>query len=152
YPEARISVYDPARPLSFGTGPENNPRDLGRLDAIGYRPNALIAAPDGKLWMGSGPDYGLVGGTLAWFAPRTGERKSHRAIVPETSPAALLWLPESGQILVGLSIECGTGAKVKRLDGAFAVWDPRTDALVWSGDLGLTNLADVCSLAPAGKG
>jgi hypothetical protein len=137
------------------------------LDAIGYRPNALIVVPDlstealslsngakadGRLWMGSGPDYGLVGGTLAWFNPRTGEKKSHRAIVPETSPAALLWLPELKQILVGLSIECGTGAKAKRLAGAFALWDPVADKLVWSGDLGLENLADVCSLAPAGDG
>ncbi len=152
YPEARLSVYDPARPRHFGTGTGDNPRDLGRLDNIGYRPNALLAAPDGKLWMGSGPDYGLVGGTLAWFDPRTGEKKSHRAIVPETSPAALLWLPQSKQILVGLSIECGTGAKVKRLAGAFALWDPGADSLVWSGDLGLENLADVCSLAPAGGG
>ena len=152
YPEARLSVYDPARPLHFGTGPGDNPRDLGRLDAIGYRPNALLAAPDGRLWMGSGPDYGLVGGTLAWFDPRTGDKRSHRAIVPETSPAALLWLPESQQILVGLSIEAGTGAKVQRLAGAFALWDPQADELVWSGDLGLENLADVCALAPAGGG
>lgn len=152
YPEARLSVYDPARPLHFGTGAGDNPRDLDRLDNIGYRPNALIAAPDGRLWMGSGPDYGLVGGTLAWFDPRTGEKKSHRAIVPETSPASLLWLPELKQILVGLSIECGTGAKVKRLNGEFALWDPREDRLVWSGDFGLENLADVCSLASAGGG
>ncbi len=152
YPEARLSVYDPLRPLHFGLEAENNPRDLGRLDSIGYRPNALIAAPDGRLWMGAGPDYGLVGGTLAWLDPRTGEKKSHRAIVPETSPAALLWLPETRQILVGLSIECGTGVKVQRLAGAFALWDPQADQLVWSGDLGLKELADVCSLAPAGGG
>lgn len=162
YPEARLSVYDPVRPLHFGTGASDNPRDLGRLDAIGYRPNALIVVPDlfsvasakesDRLWMGSGPDYGLVGGTLAWFDPRTGEKKSHRGIVPETSPASLLWLPELKQILVGLSIECGTGAKVKRLTGEFALWDPREDRLAWAGDLGLTNLADVCSLAPAGGG
>jgi hypothetical protein len=155
YPEARLSVYDPAHPRHFGTEPGDNPRDLGRLDAIGYRPNALITipAPTGnRLWMGSGPDYGLVGGTLAWYDPRTGEKKSHRAIVPETSPAALLWLPELKQILIGLSIECGTGAKVKRLAGAFALWDPAADQLVWSGNLGLENLADVCSLAPAAGG
>jgi hypothetical protein len=152
YPQSRLSVYDPTRPLHFGTGPGDNPRDLGRLDEIGFRPNALLATPDGRLWMGSGPDYGLVGGTLAWFDPRTGEKKSHREIVPETSPASLLWLPELKQIFVGLGIEVGTGAKVKRLAGAFALWDPGEDRLVWSGDLGLENLADVCSLAPAGGG
>ena len=152
YPEARISVYDPAKPKHFGTGPNDNPRDLGRLDKIGYRPNAMIATPDGRLWVGSAPDYGLVGGTLAWLNPKTDERKSHREIVPELSPASLLYLPELKQILVGLSIEAGTGAKPKRLAGAFALWDPARDELVWSGDLGLENLTDVSSLAPAGNG
>ncbi|MDB6126607.1 MAG: hypothetical protein JWM35_503, partial [Verrucomicrobia bacterium] len=152
YPEARISVYDPGKPTHFGTGSSDNPRDLGRLDKIGYRPNAMIATPDGRLWVGSAPDYGLVGGTLAWLDPRTDERKSHREIVPELSPASLLYLPELKKILVGLSIEAGTGAKPKRLAGAFALWDPAKDELAWSGDLGLENLADVSSLAPAGDG
>ena len=151
YPEARLSVYDPARPTHFGTGPSDNPRDLGRLDAIGYRPNALIAV-NNVLWMGSAPDYGLVGGTLARYDPATGEKKSFRAIVPDLSPAALLYLPELGQILVGFSIEAGTGAKPKRLAGAFALWDPAKEQVVWSGDLGLGDLADVSALAPAGHG
>jgi hypothetical protein len=102
--------------------------------------------------MGSSPDYGLTGGTLAWFDPKSGEKKSHRAIVPATTPASLLYLPELKQILVGLSIEAGTGVPIQRLDGAFALWDPVKDELAWSGDLGLTDLADVTSLAPAGGG
>ncbi|MBP9913325.1 MAG: hypothetical protein KBF26_07940 [Opitutaceae bacterium] len=154
YPESRLSVYDPTKPLHFGTGPNDNPRDLGRLDGIGFRPNVLLTTPDGKLWMGSSPDYGLYGGPLAWFNPQTGEKKSHRIVVTDLSPAAGLYLPELKQILLGLSIETGTGMPVKkdRLNGAFALWDPTKDALVWSGDLGLDNLADVTSLAPDGHG
>ncbi|MEO6875429.1 MAG: hypothetical protein ABI222_11480 [Opitutaceae bacterium] len=152
YPEARLSVYDPAQPRRFGTGANDNPRDLGRLDAVGFRPNALIVTPDKKLWMGSSPDYGLRSGTLAWYNPKTGEKKSHRTVVPDTTPASLLYLPELKQILVGLSIEAGTGVPIERLDGAFALWDPVKDELVWSGDLGLKDLADVTSLIPAGNG
>jgi len=152
YPEARLSVFDPRRPIHFGTGPNDNPRDLGRPDPIGLRPNALIVTPDGRLWMGSSPDYGLVGGSLAWYDPATGASKSHRGILPETTPASLLYLPELKQILVGLSIEAGTGVPIKRLAGGFALWDPAADALVWSGDFGLADLADVTSLVPAGNG
>jgi hypothetical protein len=155
YPGSVLSVYDPARPIRFGTGATDNPRDLGRLDAVSNRPNAMITVPAAtgeRLWIGSGPDYGLYGGTLGWYDPKTGDKKMHRAIVADTSPAALLWLPELQQIFVGLSIEPGTGMKVKRLDGAFALWDPASDILVWSGDLGLDNLGDVVALAPAGKG
>jgi hypothetical protein len=152
YPEARLSVFDPARPVRFGTTAADNPQDLGRLDAVSYRPNALLTTPDGRLWMGSSPDYGLRNGTLAWYEPKTGAKKSHRTIVPDTSPAAMLWLPDQQQILIGLSIEAGTGVSVSRLNGAFALWDPAKDELVWSGDCGIEDLADVTSLAPAGNG
>lgn len=153
YPEARLSVYDPAKPRRFGVGPNDNPRDLGRPDKVSYRPNALIATPEGKLWMGSVPDYGLVGGTLASYDPATGAWKSHRAIVPDTSPASLLYLPGLKQILVGLSAEAGTGVNtIKRQGGLFALWDPVKDELVWSGDLGIEDLADITSLAPTANG
>jgi len=153
YPEARLSVYDPSKPRRFGSGPTDNPCDLGRADTVSYRPAALIPTPDGRLWMGSIPDYGLVGGTLASYDPATGRWKSHRAIVPDTSPVALLYLPELKQILVGLSAEAGTGVTtIRRPGGLFALWDPARDELVWSGDFGIPDIADVVSLAPAGKG
>ena len=152
YPQARLSVYDPTRPIRFGTEASDNPRDLGRFDEVGYRPNALVAAPDGKLWMGSGPDYGLIGGTLAWYDTATGESNSHRAIVPDMSPTSLLWLDDLEHVLVGLSIEVGTGAEVQRFDAGWALWDPVADELAWWGDLGVEDMADVPSLAPAGDG
>ena len=152
YPGSYLSVYDPNRPTRFGPEPTDNPRDLGRLDSIGYRPNALIATPQGRLWMGSGPSYGLVGGTLAWYEPATGARGSHREIVEGLSPASLLWLPEMERVLVGMSIEVGTGTGVVRSAGAWALWDPVQDTLVWSDDLGIEDMADVVSLAPAANG
>lgn len=158
YPAAHLSVYDPTQPLSYGDGPGSNPRDLGRLDRVSFRPNALITVPrlapqvGSRLWMGSAPDYGLHDGTLAWFDPATGEKCSHRALLPDTSPAALLYLPDQRQILVGLSIEPGTGASVRRLEGAFALWDPLADELVWTGDMGIPELTDPVALAPAGGG
>lgn len=152
YPQARLSVYDPKVRIRYGTEEGDNPRDLGRFDKIGYRPNALIATPQGKLWMGSGPDYGLIGGTLAWYDPATGESGSHRSIVEGQSPTSLLYLPELEQILVGMSIEVGTGADVVGFNAGFALWDPVADELIWEGDLGIEDMADATSLAPAGDG
>jgi hypothetical protein len=93
-----------------------------------------------------------MGGTLAWYDPKTEEKASHRAIIPDMSPASLLWLPDLELILVGMSIEAGTGATITNFDGAFALWDPKTDSLEWAGDFGIEGLADVTSLAPAGDG
>jgi len=152
YPQSRLSVYDPGQRLRFGLEPGDNPRDLGRFDDVGFRPNALIAAPDGRLWMGSGPDYGLVGGTLAWYDPATGESQSHRPVVPNLSPISLLWLDDLQQILIGLSIEVGTGAQVQQPGAGWALWDPVADELTWSGDLGIEDMADAASLALAGNG
>jgi hypothetical protein len=152
YPQSRLSVYEPGQRIRFGLEPGDNPRDLGRFDDIGYRPNALIAAPDGRLWMGSAPDYGLVGGTLVWYDPASGESKSHRPVVPDLTPISLLWLEDLEQILVGLSIEVGTGAQVQRMGAGWALWDPVADELAWWGDLEIPDMADASSLAPAGDG
>lgn len=152
YPGSRLSVFDPDQRMRFGLESGDNPRDLGRLDEVGLRPNDLIASPDGRLWMGSGPDYGLIGGTLAWYDPATGASKSHRAIVPDLSPISLLWLDDLQQVLVGLSIEVGTGAQVQQLDAGWALWDPKNDELAWWGNLGIEDMADAASMAPAGDG
>jgi len=152
YPGSHISVYDPTKPIHYGEKPGDNPRDFGRFDKVSFRPNALISTPDGKLWMGSAPDYGLHEGTLVWMNPQTGESQSHRALLPDTSPVSLLHLPKLNQILIGLSIEAGTGSKVRHLDASFALWDPIKDEMVWSGNLGIEDLADPVALAPTTDG
>ncbi len=162
YPGSRISVYDPKQPIHFGESPTDNPRDLGRLDKVAFRPNALIAVPHvdpddtsaerNRLWMGSAPDYGMHDGVLAWYDPQTGESKSHRPLLPDTTPVSLLYLPNLKQILIGLSIEAGTGAKVRHLDASFALWDPAKDELIWSGNLGIDDLPDPVAMAPTTDG
>jgi len=62
YPEARLSVFDPKRPLQFGDKEDSNPRDLGSLGEGLYRPRAMLAGPHGRVYIGGYPDYGLLGG------------------------------------------------------------------------------------------
>jgi len=162
YPHSNISLYDPRRPWRFGTDVDGNPRDIGRLDDIGIRPIAMafvpaLTLPDGttmneRVWVGSMPDYGMWGGTLAWLDPKTLKFASHRHVVPDTSPYALLWLPELKQLLVGISGEGGTGTKPKVNHGAFVLWDPIKDEAAFTGDFGIKNLPDVVAFAPADRG
>jgi hypothetical protein len=153
YPAARISLYDPKQPYHFGVGPGSNPLDIGPLDhaEIAYRPHTMATTPDGKIWIGSAPNYGIRGGPLGWYHPATATRGFHREVVADTSPNCLLWLPELRQLLIGLGTEPGSGVSVQRTSGAFALWDTTADRLVHAGDFGLKDLAEVCSFVPAGR-
>jgi hypothetical protein len=154
YPSARLSLYDPALPYRFGAGPGANPLDVGPIDddMIGYRPHFTVALPDGKLWIGAAPNYGLRSGTLTWFDPRTAQRHAHRSVVENLTPVSALWLPGLQRLLIGLSIEPGSGVQVNRDHGAFALWDPVRDRLDYAGDFGIAEPRDVVALVPAEDG
>lgn len=137
YPGAKLSIYDPARPYRFGLDADANPREVGSPDEISYRPRAMVAGPAGKVWMAAQPTYGTWGGTLSSYDPATGRFTSHRHILPDCSGEALTWLKEDGLLLMGFSIEGGTGAQPRATRAGLALWDPHRDAEVWQGDLGL---------------
>jgi len=162
YVNARISIYDPRRPYHYGATAADNPRDWGSLDKVGLRPIAMAivpatSGPDGRtaperMWIGSLPYYGTWGGTLAWLDPATGRSASHRNLVPDCSPMSMLWMPGTGRLLVGMSVQAGTGAAPRAKWGSFVIWDPVGDRPLYTGDFGIKNLPDVLALAPAGDG
>ncbi len=162
YPHSRISLYNPKKPYRYGVDSDANPQDIGRLDEVGIRPIAMAVVPalkkaDGtvvheKLWIGSLPDYGTWGGTLAWLDPKTRASGSHRHLVQDCAPFSMLWLPGAQQLLVGLSTEGGTGTKIKAKHGAFVLWDPINDAPLYAGDFGVKDMPSVLALAPAEGG
>ena len=61
---------------------DSNPRDLGRLEEVSYRPRAMVTGPMGRVWIASVPDYGLWGGPLSWFDPGTEAFGTYRDITP----------------------------------------------------------------------
>lgn len=152
YPASRISLYDPSLPYNFGTGPGANPLDVGPADDLSTRPHAMITTPDGRIWIGSAADYGLLDGSLAWFDPATAKRGSTRGIMPDRTPFVLLWLPELKQILVGFNSEPGTGVSARVQQGGYALWDPAKNVATYIGDFTDPDLVDVCSLIEAGNG
>lgn len=150
YPGTRLSLYDPKLPYNFGTGPGANPLDVGRLNAISTRPHVTYLGPEGKLWVGSAPDYGLYGGTLSWFDPKSAARRTYHNIMEDCTPFDLEWIPAINRLLIGFITESGTGAPVRAERGGFALWDPVAEQADYVGDFGYDDLAGVCSLLPAG--
>jgi hypothetical protein len=131
YPGARISVYDPRKPLQFGDGEEANPRDLGPLGEGQDRPRAMVAGPHGKIYIGSYPDYGLHGGAISVYDPKKNERKVYRHIVKDQSIASLAYLEKFDLIAGGSSVRGGGGTRAIEKDAKLILWDPKEEKKIF---------------------
>jgi hypothetical protein len=127
YPEARLSIYDPTKPLRFGDDEEANPRDLGPLGGEQDRPGAMVAGPHGRIYIGSTPDYGLLGGAISVFDPKTKEKRVYRHIIPNQSVASLAYIEKSNLLAAGSSIRGGGGARPPEKWAKLMLWDPREE-------------------------
>jgi len=132
YPGARLSVYDPARPYHFGEAPEDNPRDLGRIDEVSYRPRTMLTGPLGRVWTASLPDYGLWSGPLSWYDPATGQRGCYR-VFGDRSAYTLAHLPKQQLIAVGTTVAGGSGTRPKVDQAVLVLWDYHAEKKVWEG-------------------
>jgi len=151
YPSTKLSVYDPAKPYCFGTDAEANPRQVGSPDHVANRPRSLVAGPAGKVWLASQPNSGQWGGSLAWYDPNTGQFGSHIDILPDCRCESMTYLADEGLLLVGFSIEGGTGTHPRTEQAGLVLWEPARDAEVWRGDFGL-NIYAVTDLCAVGDG
>lgn len=135
YPGAVLSVYDPGLPYQFGKDAGGNPRDLGRMDEVSYRPRAMVAGPLGRVWTASVPNYGMWGGPLSWYDPAAEAFGTYRDIAGEASCWALAWLKDHGLLAVGTTIEGGTGTQPRVDQASLFLWDYEAEEKVWEGPL-----------------
>jgi hypothetical protein len=135
YPAARISEYDSSQGYRFGDQPGDNPRDLGRIDDISYRPRSTLAGPLGRVWTASIPDYGRWGGPLSYYDPQTGEKKAYYRICGDASCYTLAHLQDQELIAVGTTISGGSGTQPKVDQAVLFLWDYRAEEKVWEGTL-----------------
>ena len=135
YGGAVVSVYDPSRPYRYGTDPDANPRDLGRIDDISCRPRSTLAGPLGRIWLASIPDYGMWGGPLSYYDPHTGEKHAYYRIAGDASCYMLAHLPERGLIAVGTHVAGGSGTQPKVGQAVLFLWDYAAEKKVWEGTL-----------------
>ncbi len=135
YPGARVSVYDPSKPYHYGTDLDDNPRDLGRIDDISYRPRSTLAGPLNRVWLASIPDYGRWGGPLSYYEPATETKKAYYRIVGDGSCYTLAYLAKQKLLAVGTSISGGSGTKSKVDQAVLFLFDYEKEQKVWEGTL-----------------
>jgi outer membrane protein assembly factor BamB len=131
YPEARLSVYDPQKPLRFGDKEDSNPRDLGPIGNEQYRPRTMIAGPHGRVYIGSYPDYGLLGGAISVYDPKKNEKRVYRHIVQNQSIASLAYIEKFDLIAGGSSIRGGTGTHAIEKEAKLILWDPKEERKIF---------------------
>jgi hypothetical protein len=131
YPGARISVYDPKRPLRFGNKEGDNPRDLGPMGGEQDRPRAMIAGPHGKVYIGSYPDYGLLGGAISVYDPKKDEKRVYRHIVMNQSIVSLAYIEKLDLIAAGSSVRGGAGTRAIEKEAKFIIWDPKEEKKIF---------------------
>jgi hypothetical protein len=131
YPEARLSVYDPKKPLRFGEEENANPRDLVSLGEGLYRPRAMIAGPHGKVYVGGYPDYGLHGGAIGIYDPQKGEKRVYRHIIPNQSIASLAYIKKWDLLAAGSSVRGGNGTRPIEKEAKLILWDPKEEKKIF---------------------
>ncbi len=135
YPQAKLSVYDPSQGYRFGDDDGANPRDLGRMDELSYRPRSTLTGPLGRVWTASIPDYGRWGGPLSWYDPHTQKKGTYLQICGDASCYTLAWLKKQTRIAVGTTIHAGTGTQPKVEQAELFLWDYQSEERTWSGHL-----------------
>ena len=152
YPAARLSVYDPSQGYCYGDDAGANPRELGRVDDVSYRPRSTLTGPLGRVWTASIPDYGLWGGPLSYYDPETEQMGSYGAIFGEGSCYTLAHLEAQKLIAVGTSISGGSGTQPKVDQAALILWDYEKEAKVWEDTLERSvSVFNSLAVAPDGR-
>jgi len=150
YPGSYLSVYDPARPFKFGTDANDNPRGFGNLGDGHLRPRAMILGPDDKLYIGSFPPYGELGGAMAVFDLAAGKVvENYRHLVTNQSIVSLVYEPKSGLVFGGSSITGGGGSTPSEKEARFFAFDPQKKQKVFEAALepGRTSYSAMCVAA-----
>lgn len=131
YAEAGLAVFDPSKPWNPGESASSNPRTILYIPQDQYRPvGGIHLGPGGKMYIGTQPDYGLVGGALSVFDPTSEKLEVHRNIVPSEEISAIG--ADGRYVYCGADIQGGGGSKPVARQAHFFVWDPQLQKIVFN--------------------
>lgn len=146
YAEGILSVFDPRRAWDPGLRPASNPRTILFLGDDQYRPvGGIHLGPGNKMYIGTQPDYGLLGGALSIFDPATESIETLRNLIPGEEISAIA----AGKRYVYCEADPsgGMGAVPSSAQVHFFVWDPSSHRIVFNqalpGDGGFNAIATV---------
>lgn len=135
YIEATLVVFDPSRPWNQGGSVNSNPRTILHIPEQQYRPvGGIHSGPGGKMYIGTQPDYGLIGGALSVFDPATEKLEVHRNLIPNEEIGAIA--ADEKYVYCGADPSGGGGSKAVATNSHFFVWDSGAGKIVFDQSLG----------------
>ena len=153
YGGAVMNLYDPAKPFwKFGAGPDSNPRSFGGVGEGHLRPRAMIQGPKGRIYIGSEPPYGELGGALGVWDPKQNKTvENYRHLVTNQSIVSLTYEPSSGLIFGGSGNYGGGGTRPTEKEARFFAFDPEKKMKVFDAPLAPDAIRYPATFAAAGK-
>lgn len=126
YPGSFLAKWNPAKPWNYGHDAEHNPRGFMRLGEGHLRPRAMILGPEDKIFVGSYPEYGRHGGSLAiWDPVQDVLLANHHNLIPNQSIVSLAYDSVTGLVFGGTSTAGGGGTDPIETDARFFAFDPK---------------------------
>jgi len=151
YPQAELRIYDPQKPWADSLKKDKgNPLYLGPLGDAQDRPVAMILGHNKKIYIGSIPTYGELGGALTELDPETNTWQNYRNVVKNQSIWSLAETPD-GLICGATSIFGGGGSHPTEKEGHLFLWDPKSKSVVYDG-VPVPNTKTVAAIAASKSG
>lgn len=130
YGQAPLMIYDPRKALAPGRDFLPNPVWVHYAEEdVEWRPVAMIAGPENKIYLGAVPGYGKLGGPLTVWDPATQAVESYAHLIPDQSVIALT--TANGVLIGGTAITGGGGSHPTQTQAKLFIWDPKTKQKVF---------------------
>jgi len=119
-----LMSYQPGAPF-HPAEKDGNPVLVNYPDSdSGWRPQAMIAGTDGKIYLGATAGYGKIEGPLTVWDPASNEVRQYKPIVHDESVVSLAAWKEL--IIGGATPEGGGGSHPTQKEAHLFVWNPKT--------------------------
>lgn len=147
--QAPLMAYRPLEPFKPGAPPAGNPT---MVKFTGYdtawRPEAMVAGPGDKVYIGGVPGYGKVGGPLVVWNPATNAVQRFDVFGQQAVASLAV---SNGLVIGGTTIQGGGGSKVTETTAKLFIWDAQAQKKIY--EVSMANgLGDVTDLVAAPGG
>ena len=128
YPHARLTWFDTSRPWN---AKQDNPHQFDHLDRVEQdRPIGVLGVKSlDKVFYGTVPDYGKLGGVLAVVDGPSDKVDVYRDVIPKQSIVTLAY---AKHLLVGgTAVAGGLGIVPQASEAKLFLWDPAQNKVVY---------------------